>query len=274
MAKYLDDSGLTYFWGKVKNKIPNVEIVNTTSDYDTYSCTYVHERVRNLGNSITDLDLAVSDKVDKVTGKGLSTEDYTTAEKTKLSGIEASADVNTIESISLNGTALTPDANKNVNIVVSGSSDEIAISTTQPTGDETLWINPTSTINGFDLDKIYPVGSIYINTTGTNPSTFLGGTWSSFGAGKVPVGQDTTQTEFDTLGETGGSKTTTIGTTNLPWSVPIRANLSTTGDGFTQMNYGITGWNWYSNNSVNTATSVPVNNLQPYIVVSMWVRTA
>ena len=61
---------------------------------------------------------ALADKVDKVTGKGLSTEDYTSEEKTKLAGIEADAEVNTIESITLNGTEVTPDANKNVALTV------------------------------------------------------------------------------------------------------------------------------------------------------------
>ena len=41
----------------------------------------------------------LADKVDKVAGKGLSTEDYTTAEKTKLAGVEAGAQVNTVTSV-------------------------------------------------------------------------------------------------------------------------------------------------------------------------------
>ena len=54
----------------------------------------------------------------------------------------------------------------------------------------------------------YPVGSIYMNATvATNPATLLGfGTWTAFGAGKVPVGIDTGDTDFDTIGETGGTK--------------------------------------------------------------------
>jgi len=44
---------------------------------------------------------ALSNKVDKETGKGLSTNDYTTDEKTKLSGIETGAQVNTIEKITV-----------------------------------------------------------------------------------------------------------------------------------------------------------------------------
>lgn len=77
-------------------------------------------------NDYTDADKAIVDgvttalsgKVDKVTGKQLSTEDYTTAEQTKLSGIEAGAEVNDISSISVNGSTVTPDANKNVALTV------------------------------------------------------------------------------------------------------------------------------------------------------------
>lgn len=57
--------------------------------------------------SAASMATALNNKVDKVTGKGLSTNDYTTAEKTKLSGIEAGAKVNIIESVKVNGAALT-----------------------------------------------------------------------------------------------------------------------------------------------------------------------
>lgn len=59
---------------------------------------------------------ALDGKVDKVNGKQLSTEDYTTAEKNKVAGIEANAQVNTIEGVNVNNQPLTPDANKKVNI--------------------------------------------------------------------------------------------------------------------------------------------------------------
>jgi len=55
---------------------------------------------------------SLANKVDKVSGKGLSTEDYTTAEKTKLSGVETGAEVNVIEGITVNGDDITPDANR------------------------------------------------------------------------------------------------------------------------------------------------------------------
>ena len=60
---------------------------------------------------------AVGNKVDKVEGKGLSTNDYTTAEKNKLGGIAAGAQVNVIESIKVNGQAQAIDS-KGVNITM------------------------------------------------------------------------------------------------------------------------------------------------------------
>lgn len=71
---------------------------------------------------------ALADKVDKVAGKGLSTNDFTDVLKDKLDGIEEGAQENVIEGIQLNGTALAPDANKAVNIeaVVSISVNGVA----------------------------------------------------------------------------------------------------------------------------------------------------
>lgn len=60
----------------------------------------------------------VANKVDKETGKGLSTNDYTTEDKTKLAGLPT----NPVQSISVNGTAQSKDTNGNVNIEVSGGS--------------------------------------------------------------------------------------------------------------------------------------------------------
>ena len=47
----------------------------------------------------TDINAIVDDKVDKVSGKGLSTNDFTTTEKNKLSGIQAGAQVNAVTTV-------------------------------------------------------------------------------------------------------------------------------------------------------------------------------
>lgn len=59
----------------------------------------------------------LSNYVQKESGKGLSTNDFTTAEKEKLAGIAAGAQVNVIETVKVNGTALTPSS-KAVNIEI------------------------------------------------------------------------------------------------------------------------------------------------------------
>jgi hypothetical protein len=61
------------------------------------------------------------------------------------------------------------------------------------------------------LQAVYPVGSIYVNaTSSSNPSSLLGfGTWEAFGAGRVMVGLNASDSDFDTAEETGGAKTVT-----------------------------------------------------------------
>ena len=52
----------------------------------------------------------------------------------------------------------------------------------------------------------FPVGSIFTTVVNTNPASFLGGTWAAFGSGRCLVGVDTSQTEFSTVQKTGGHK--------------------------------------------------------------------
>lgn len=66
--------------------------------------------------------------------------------------------------------------------------------------------------------EAFPVGSVFIAVVDTDPATLLGyGTWSSIGAGRVLIGQDTGDAAFDALEETGGAKTvTSTGTVSQP----------------------------------------------------------
>lgn len=70
-------------------------------------------------------DTLLSGKVNTESGKGLSTNDFSDTYKTKLNGIEAGAEVNIIETVKVDGTALTPDANRAVNVDLSGKENII-----------------------------------------------------------------------------------------------------------------------------------------------------
>lgn len=78
-------------------------------------------------------------------------------------------------------------------------------------------------------NSIYPIGSIYISVNDTNPSTLFGGKWIAWGSGKVPVGVNTSDTEFSTVEKTGGSKTHAH-TYSHTHDVPGVAHTHTTGN--------------------------------------------
>lgn len=136
------------------------------------------------------------------------------------------------------------------------------------------------------LGAIYPVGSVYTNATdNTNPTTLLGfGTWTAFGTGRVPVGFDAGQTEFDSAEETGGAKTVTL--TASQSGVPAHPHHQRIPNGSTGSSneYGVLspvqtdgadgGSGIYTDNNTAASASSSHSNLQPYITVYMWKRTA
>jgi hypothetical protein len=158
---------------------------------------------------------------------------------------------------------------------------------TASTGTDTTQIATTAFVNASItadavtaeefVNAVYPVGSVYINAgVATNPATLLGhGTWVAFGAGKVMVGLDSGDTDFNTLEETGGEKEHTLTVDELPsHSHPLEGK--STGAPGTRTNTIASG---YTNDGIAQSTEEtggdqPHNNLQPYIVVHMWKRTA
>ena len=66
------------------------------------------------------------------------------------------------------------------------------------------------------INTFYPVGTIYMSATNINPSTFLGGTWEAWGSGRVPVGVDESDPNFDTVEKTGGASTHTLTIDQMP----------------------------------------------------------
>ena len=178
--------------------------------------------------------------------------DGVTANTTELNYVDV-ATLGTVEA----SKAVTADANKDITGALSAGSGLIT------------------------LADVYPVGSIYINAAvSTNPATLLGfGTWAAFGAGRVMVGIDAAQTEFDTLEETGGAKTHTLSISEIPAHTHNQGSHdSTAGDGGAFNTEFIRDHSDTANGpnveSSSTGGGSAHNNLQPYIVVYMWKRTA
>lgn len=68
-------------------------------------------------------------------------------------------------------------------------------------------INSFNSLENGMLSKVYPVGSIYTSENPANPQTLFGGTWESYGSGKVLIGVDPDDPDFNMAGSTGGAKT-------------------------------------------------------------------
>lgn len=124
----------------------------------------------------------------------------------------------------------------------------------------------------------YPVGSIYTSISSTNPATLLGvGTWAAFGAGRTLVGLDASQTEFDTVEETGGSKTHTLTEAEMPshthtYKYSDQDQVELIGGTITDISEVDEGGSTRTTNSTGGGSAH--NNLQPYITVYFWKRTA
>ena len=99
------------------------EVMNGLDETYVPTVQAVYDALQSYATSST-LTTELAKKVDKVDGKGLSTNDYTTTEKNKLSGIATGAQVNVIESIKVNGTAQTVSS-KAVNITVPTNNNQL-----------------------------------------------------------------------------------------------------------------------------------------------------
>lgn len=131
----------------------------------------------------------------------------------------------------------------------------------------------------------YRIGDLFLTTIATNPSNFLGGKWELFGPGRCLVCVDTSQTEFNSVKKTGGSKYLQQHYHDVRWSSPDGAGvtISCNGKGDPCLNIG--GWNWDHNtvqSDIYTTSNLRTNregtgtsgNLQPYITCYVWIRTA
>jgi microcystin-dependent protein len=104
------------------------------------------------------------------------------------------------------GRMLEIEAESIVGGAVNGSGHLILTRHDGVTIDAGSVIGPTGPTS--PVINAWPVGSIFMSVSPTNPNTLLGGgTWAAWGTGRVPVAVDTGQTEFATVEQTGGEKT-------------------------------------------------------------------
>lgn len=131
-------------------------------------------------------------------------------------------------------------------------------------------------LNGKLLDFIYPVGSYYeTSDTSFNPNTAWGGTWIEDTKGRVTVALDSEDTDFSTIGKTGGSK-------ELQQHTHAQNSFNSWGAGVNVTHLpvdavaGTTSSNqvYMGNRHTLSAGTGDSGNLQPYVVVKRWHRTA
>lgn len=168
-------------------------------------------------------------------------------------------------------------ANQNDLTVIKEDISQLQTETTQLNDDVTMLMGAFTSVT--DLTKqlfllMHRVGDIIFSTSDENPSTIYGGTWVAWGKGQVPVGVDTSDSDFNTVEKTGGEKEHTLTVDEMPshkhdfgQQFATTSNLS-----------GAYGYYMIAGTQTdvikNTGGNQPHNNLQPYITCYMWKRTA
>ena len=128
----------------------------------------------------------------------------------------------------------------------------------------------------------FEIGDLFFTTNSTSPSTRFGGTWELYSKGRTIVGYDPDDTDFDTIGETGGSKTHYHDKGSYFATMRVNGN---------DIQFKDAAHNWTSNFQVSGSNSqvVSINqgyaigvegtsgtssNMQPYITTYIWIKTA
>ncbi len=134
----------------------------------------------------------------------------------------------------------------------------------------------------------HPIGSLEFNASGKNPATYIGiGTWVEWGKGRVPVGVDTSDTDFNEVEKTGGAKTqelraligaydgniSSIGYV-LEKAVPNQSTFDRSYGLTANFNHDkVSNWN-HTTLVTDVEGNHPVSIQQQYITCYIWKRTA
>lgn len=157
---------------------------------------------------------------------------------------------------------------------------------------------------------MFPVGHILMTTRNVNPGTYLGGTWTAWGSGRVPVGVQADDADYNVSEKTGGAKTLNLahshtvnghthGLSDARAAIGRSSEKKTgisyknggnpqgiTFDRFVNPGLGVDGGSWGamdtvpiygSTNSTSPGTNMQLGNRdirQPYVTCYMWKRTA
>lgn len=128
-------------------------------------------------------------------------------------------------------------------------------------------------VNGV-VGLIYPVGSIYMSVNSANPSTYFGGTWVAWGSGRVPVGVNTSDSDFNVVEKTGGEKNHTLTVNEMPshrHTIPLSIGNQTVAGTTTTKATFVSD---ITENTNYVGGGAAHNNIPPYITCYMWKRTA
>ena len=186
-------------------------------------------------------------------------------------------------------TAVKTAVNSKANL--NGSASETFSAVTAAAGTSTTQVATTAFVETATsstniADQVYPIGAIFTTVTAYANSaavvTAIGGTtWTAFGGGKVLVGLDSGDSAFDTVEETGGSKTHTLTEAELPahnhnWAAGEYSGGNDYGTNLLGANntYASGTGASQSMTTSSTGSGTAHNNVQPYIVVYFWKRTA
>lgn len=128
------------------------------------------------------------------------------------------------------------------------------------------------------LEKVFPVGAIYMSVNSTNPGILFGGEWERWGNGRVPVGVSENESEFVTPEKKNGEKTHRLSVDEMPTHShgslrPMKYYEDANPNGVAPGKYTALTLELDNNKQTgSTGGNAVHNNLQPYITCYMWVR--